>query len=69
MTEAELQSKIDALNARIATFAGVRNQTFQDQGTTFSLDDAHKELARLEQLLSQARRNSTTRYAASRKGF
>jgi len=65
---AEIQVKIDELEARIASFAGVRSTQFADQATQFSLEDAHRELARLQQQLSQATRGSSTRYAATRKG-
>lgn len=68
MTAAEIQALITALEAKIATFAGVRQVTFSDQSTSFSLDDAHKELARLQALLALANRNSTTRYASTSKG-
>lgn len=68
MTAAEIQAKIDALNAKIETFAGIRSTSFSDQSTTFSLQDAHEELARLQQLLAVAQRGGSTRYAVTSKG-
>lgn len=67
-TPAEIQALITALEAKIATFAGIRGHAFSDQSTQFSIDDAHKELARLQGLLATANRGSTTRYAATSKG-
>jgi hypothetical protein len=67
-TASEIQALITALEARIAAFAGVRGQQFSDQSTTFSLDDAHKELSRLRSLLQTLTIGSTTRYAATSKG-
>lgn len=69
MTASQIQTQIDALEARIATFAGVRGQAFSDQSVQYSIDDAHKELARLQQLLAAAQRGSSTRYAATSKGL
>ncbi len=68
LTESQILTLITSLEARIATFAGVRSNTFSDQSVTFSLDDAHKELARLRGLLTAASGGSTTRYAATSKG-
>jgi len=67
-TQSEILASIAAVEARIASFAGVRSNTFSDQSVTFSLDDAHKELARLRGLLTAASGGSTTRYAATSKG-
>ena len=68
-TESEIQALITALELRIASFAGVRSNTFSDQSMTFSLEDAHRELARLRGLLLVSTNGgSTTRYAATSKG-
>lgn len=67
-TAADIQSQIDALELRIASFAGVRGIAFSDQSTQFSIDDAHKELARLKGLLVVANAAPRTRYAATSKG-
>ena len=68
MTAAEIQALITALETRIATFAGVRSNAFADQSTSYSLDDAHKELARLRGLRATANTGSSTRYASTSKG-
>lgn len=65
---ADIQAQIDALEARIASFAGVRGVAFSDQSTSFSIDDAHKELARLQAALASANSTSRTRYATTSKG-
>lgn len=67
-TPAEIQAQIDALEERITAFAGIRGTAFSDQSTTFSIDDAHKELARLRAKLANAQSQSTTRYATTSKG-
>lgn len=69
MTAAEITTRIAALEARIAVFAGVSEHRFSDQSTRYDLDAAHKELARLKELLSLTE-NSTgrTRYAVVSKG-
>ena len=68
MTAAEIQAQITIIEARIATFAGVRSNSFADQQIVYSMEDAHKELARLRSLLATASSGSTTRYAATSKG-
>jgi hypothetical protein len=70
LSEAEIQAKIDALEARLTSLSGVTEATFADQTTKFSVEDAHKELARLNQLLTGAATGtgSSTRYAVTSKG-
>lgn len=58
------QQQIDALKARIATFAGIRQASFADQSTEFDLEGALKLLAEMEQSVNGPR----TRYAATSKG-
>jgi hypothetical protein len=67
-TPAAIQASIDALEAKIAQFAGVRSSRFSDQATEFSLDDAHKELARLRGELAAAASSPRIRYVATDKG-
>lgn len=64
----EIQTLITALEAKIAKFAGVRATAFGDQSTQFSLEDAHKELARLRGELAAASAASRVRYVAHDKG-
>jgi hypothetical protein len=68
-TAAEIQTRIDNLEAQIAAFAGIKATSFGDQTTTFDLDGAHKELARLRAQLAQAESTPTTRFAAFSKGL
>lgn len=68
-TAAEIQARIDALEAQVAAFAGIKATSFGDQTTTFDLEGAHKELARLRQQLAQAEGSNTTRYGAFSKGL
>ena len=68
-TAAEIQARIDALETRIAGFAGIKGTTFADQSTSFDYDGAVKELSRLRQALVAAGSSSTTRYAATSKGL
>jgi hypothetical protein len=65
---AAIQAKIDALEAKVAQFAGIRGTAFGDQSTQFSIDDAHKELARLRGELATAASTSRVRYIATDKG-
>jgi hypothetical protein len=65
----DLQVKIDALEARIAAFAGVRGTAIGDQSATFDYDAAVRELTRLKQLQTVAASGSTTRFAAFSKGL
>ncbi len=68
-TAAELQAKIDAIDERLATTAGIRASTFGDQSVTFDYDALVKERARLAAALKQiSSAGTTTRYAATRKG-
>jgi hypothetical protein len=67
-TPAEIQAQIDAIEARLSKFAGVRSSRFGDQATEFSLEDAHKELARLRGELAAASTASRVRYIATDKG-
>ena len=70
MTPAEIQARIDALEAKVAAFAGVRATTFADQSTQFDYDSAMRELARLRASLALSKAGgSTTRYAATSKGL
>lgn len=60
------QADIDALRAKMITFAGVRGATMGDgQATQFSYDDAEKLLAKMEREVNGA--TSRTRYAATSK--
>lgn len=68
MTASEIQAKIDAIEQQLADFAGIRGTAFSDQSIQFSVDDAHKELARLKALLAGANRRPTSRLAATSKG-
>lgn len=67
-SESEIRAKIAALEANIAKFAGVRATAFADQQMTFSLDDAHKELARLRGELAAVSSTPRVRYIAHDKG-
>lgn len=67
-TASEIQAQITTLEAKIAKFAGVRSTAFSDQSTTFSLEDAYKELSRLQNQLAAVRGTSRTRYVATSKG-
>lgn len=58
------QADIDALKARIQSFAGIRQTTFADQSTEFDLEAARKLLAEMEAQVNGSR----TRYAATTKG-
>ena len=71
LSASEIQAQIDAIEARVATFAGVRETTYEGQTTIFSFTDAQAELARLRSMLAAAQSStgSTTRYAAVNKGF
>lgn len=60
------QSDIDALRAKIQSFAGVRSTAFGDQSTVFSMDDALRLLERMEREVNGTTR---TRYAVVNKGF
>jgi hypothetical protein len=70
-TSAQLTDRIEALETRIATFAGVKASAFGDQSTTFDLEGAQAELARLrnELALTTATSGTRTRYAAFSKGL
>lgn len=60
------QADIDALRAKMKTFAGIRSSTTEDgQSTQFSYDDAEKLLAKMEREVNGA--TSRTRYAATSK--
>lgn len=67
-TPAAIQAAIDALEAKVAKFAGVRRSRFDNQETEFSLDDAHKELGRLRGELAAASTASRIRFVATDKG-
>ena len=60
------QSDIDALRAKIQSFAGVRSTAISDQSTVFSMDDALRLLERMEREVNGTTR---TRYAIVNKGF
>jgi len=70
-TSADLATRITALEARIATFAGVSATSIGDQSTNFDLEGAQKELARLrgELALATATSGTRTRYGAFSKGL
>jgi uncharacterized coiled-coil protein SlyX len=70
-TSAQLSERIEALETRIAIFAGVSATSLGDQSTSFDLDGAQKELARLrnELALVTASSGTRTRYAAYDKGL
>jgi hypothetical protein len=46
-TSAQLAARIEELEDRIATFAGVKSTAIGDQSTSFDLEGATSELARL----------------------
>lgn len=58
------QADIDALKAKILSFAGIQQTQFADQSTTFDLEGARKLLAEMEAQVNGSR----TRYAATTKG-
>lgn len=60
------QEDIDALRAKIQSFAGVRSTAIGDQSTVFSMDDALRLLERMEREVNGTTR---TRYAVVNKGF
>ena len=67
-TEAEIVAELAVLYARRQTTAGIRNNTFSDQSTTFDNEGLNDSISRLEQALATVRRGSSTRYAATSKG-
>lgn len=69
-TAAEIATRIAELEDRMGAFAGVKATTIGDQSTTFDLEGAQKELARLrnELALLQSTTGSRTRYAVVNKG-
>ncbi len=64
----DTQAYLDSLYVKRATLVGVRSNAFSDQSTQWDLESLDREIARVERVLATARRGSTTRYGAVRKG-
>lgn len=64
-TAAEIQARIDAIDAALADVAVVKSTAFSDQSTVFrDLDEIAKERARLVAQLAVSQGTQRTRYAA-----
>jgi hypothetical protein len=64
-TAAEIQARIDAIDAALADVSVVKATSFSDQSTTFrDLGEIAEERARLVAQLAVAAGTSRTRYAA-----
>jgi len=64
------QSDVDKLKAAIASGQGAKTISFADQSVTFhSVDEMLKLLAVMQQDVTTSAGGTTTRLAATRKGF
>jgi hypothetical protein len=64
------QSDVDTLKAAIAAGQGARTIVFADQSVTFhSIDEMLKLLAVMQQDVTRSSGRTTTRLAATSKGF
>jgi len=68
-TAAQITTRITELEERIAAFSGVKSTSFGDQSTTFDMEGALRDLARLRtELATATATDGRYRLAATSKG-